>query len=132
MDNPTPTADAVNHHIHVFDPQLGHVHHPETNVSPDNANEDQQQHPGSSDSASTLYQNGSPIKRRPGRPKGSTKKNLLAGEVLPPKIKRPVGRPRKDGLPAGSVGPSRVKREATAGTQQVGLPVVRYLRYVSS
>jgi hypothetical protein len=128
MDNPTPAADAVNHHIHVFDPQLGHVHHPETNVSSDNANEDQQQHPGSSDSASTLNLSGSPIKRRPGRPKGSTKKNLLAGEVLPPKIKRPVGRPRKDGLPAGSVGPSRVKREATGAIQQVGLPVVSDLR----
>ena len=56
---------------------------------------------------------GSPVKRRPGRPKGSTKKNLLAGSPVPAKIKRPVGRPRKDGYPAGSVGPQRTKRERT-------------------
>ena len=56
---------------------------------------------------------GSPVKRRPGRPKGSTKKNLLAGSPVPPKIKRPVGRPRKDGYPAGSVGSQRTKRERT-------------------
>ncbi|KAG5638115.1 hypothetical protein H0H81_001793 [Sphagnurus paluster] len=46
-----------------------------------------------------------PQKRKPGRPKGSSKKNLT-GETLP-KLKRPVGRPRKDGFPAGSLGPSR-------------------------
>lgn len=52
------------------------------------------------------------IKRRPGRPKGSGKKQqqtnppVVEGE----KIKRPVGRPRKDGLPAGSVGPRRAAR----------------------
>jgi hypothetical protein len=49
-----------------------------------------------------------PVKRRPGRPKGSGKKQLEGnGE---PKIKRPVGRPRKDGLPAGSVGPKKPAR----------------------
>ncbi|KAH6909279.1 hypothetical protein BKA70DRAFT_1371872 [Coprinopsis sp. MPI-PUGE-AT-0042] len=52
-----------------------------------------------------------PGKRRPGRPKGSTKKHLLGTSPAPIKTKRPVGRPRKDGLPAGSVGPSRPKRE---------------------
>ncbi|KAG6809202.1 hypothetical protein H0H92_001173 [Tricholoma furcatifolium] len=45
-----------------------------------------------------------PSKRRPGRPKGSTKKNLTGEPILPPKPKRPVGRPRKDGFPAGSMG----------------------------
>ena len=50
-----------------------------------------------------------PVKRRPGRPKGSSKKNLLGVPPPLPKIKRPVGRPRKDGLPAGSVGPERPK-----------------------
>ena len=50
-----------------------------------------------------------PVKRRPGRPKGSSKKNLLGAPPPLPKIKRPVGRPRKDGLPAGSVGPERAK-----------------------
>ncbi|KAG6337103.1 hypothetical protein ID866_1977 [Astraeus odoratus] len=56
--------------------------------------------------------NAPPVKRRPGRPKGSGKKQqgnnlpVVAGE----KIKRPVGRPRKDGLPAGSVGPRRATR----------------------
>lgn len=48
-----------------------------------------------------------PVKRKPGRPKGSGKKQLEGGE---PRIKRPVGRPRKDGLPAGSVGPKKVGR----------------------
>ncbi|EIW83683.1 hypothetical protein CONPUDRAFT_88180 [Coniophora puteana RWD-64-598 SS2] len=47
-----------------------------------------------------------PVKRRPGRPKGSGKKHLSTPNALE-KIKRPVGRPRKDGLPAGSVGPRR-------------------------
>ena len=57
-----------------------------------------------------------PVKRRPGRPKGSSKKNLLGGPPPLPKIKRPVGRPRKDGLPAGSVGPERprIKRNTHA------------------
>jgi hypothetical protein len=43
-----------------------------------------------------------PIKRGPGRPKGSGVKKHVDpnAPVLP---KRPVGRPRKDGLPAGSV-----------------------------
>ncbi|KAI8980161.1 hypothetical protein BD414DRAFT_551014 [Trametes punicea] len=49
-----------------------------------------------------------PVKRRPGRPKGSGKKPVDPN--APPKIKRPVGRPRKDGLPAGSVGPRRPSR----------------------
>ncbi|KAI0046175.1 hypothetical protein FA95DRAFT_1573310 [Auriscalpium vulgare] len=44
----------------------------------------------------------SPVKRGPGRPKGSgTKKPVDPNAPLTPK--RPVGRPRKDGLPAGSV-----------------------------
>ena len=43
-----------------------------------------------------------PVKRGPGRPKGSGVKKHVDpnAPVLP---KRPVGRPRKDGLPAGSV-----------------------------
>ncbi|TEB14858.1 hypothetical protein FA13DRAFT_1676791 [Coprinellus micaceus] len=54
-----------------------------------------------------------PPKRRPGRPKGSVKKALLGTETpSSSKVKRPVGRPRKDGLPAGSVpGSSKTKRE---------------------
>ncbi|KAF9460307.1 hypothetical protein BDZ94DRAFT_1266262, partial [Collybia nuda] len=50
-----------------------------------------------------------PQKRKPGRPKGSTKKNTLGVESASPKIKRPVGRPRKDGFPAGSVSAPRVR-----------------------
>src|SRR5712671_3391789 len=43
-----------------------------------------------------------PVKRGPGRPKGSgVKKHIDPNTPIPPK--RPVGRPRKDGLPAGSV-----------------------------
>ncbi|KZT73188.1 hypothetical protein DAEQUDRAFT_749097 [Daedalea quercina L-15889] len=49
-----------------------------------------------------------PVKRKPGRPKGSGKKQLDPNAELKPK--RPVGRPRKDGLPAGSVGPKRPNR----------------------
>ncbi|KAH9948723.1 hypothetical protein B0H21DRAFT_845640 [Amylocystis lapponica] len=49
-----------------------------------------------------------PVKRKPGRPKGSGKKPIDPNAE--PKIKRPVGRPRKDGLPAGSVGPRRASR----------------------
>ncbi|EKM57779.1 uncharacterized protein PHACADRAFT_206656 [Phanerochaete carnosa HHB-10118-sp] len=56
----------------------------------------------------TVVQPEQPVKRRPGRPKGSGKKAIdLSTE---PKIKRPVGRPRKDGLPAGSVGPKKPGR----------------------
>ncbi|KAH7928105.1 hypothetical protein BV22DRAFT_1031103 [Leucogyrophana mollusca] len=50
-----------------------------------------------------------PVKRRPGRPKGSGKKQHAENvDTSAQKIKRPVGRPRKDGLPAGSVGARRV------------------------
>ncbi|KAF8640243.1 hypothetical protein AX16_010138 [Volvariella volvacea WC 439] len=65
-------------------------------------------HPANSNQSQPTPVNGDPPKRRPGRPKGSTRKNL---ENIPqtPKIKRPVGRPRKDGLPAGS-GPPRTSR----------------------
>ncbi|KAF5342510.1 hypothetical protein D9611_001345 [Ephemerocybe angulata] len=56
-----------------------------------------------------------PPKRRPGRPKGSVKKALLGTGSPSSKTKRPVGRPRKDGLPAGSVpGTSKHKRERTS------------------
>ncbi|KAJ3560004.1 hypothetical protein NP233_g11113 [Leucocoprinus birnbaumii] len=69
-----------------------------------------------------------PVKRRPGRPKGSSKKNLLGGPPPPPKIKRPVGRPRKDGLPAGSVAPDRpkVKRDPNPWVAPQGLTGVGY------
>jgi len=68
--------------------------------------------PGAAASGSAPPTSGSPpesVKRRPGRPKGSSKKDLLGSPPPLPKIKRPVGRPRKDGLPAGSVGPKRAK-----------------------
>jgi len=58
------------------------------------------------------------IKRRPGRPKGSGKKSSLDPPALP-KIKRPVGRPRKDGFPAGSVSNRRSvrpRRNTRSGT----------------
>ncbi|TRM65098.1 hypothetical protein BD626DRAFT_240745 [Schizophyllum amplum] len=50
-----------------------------------------------------------PQKRRPGRPRGSGKKYAETNPDLP-KIRRPVGRPRKDGLPAGSLGPPKKTR----------------------
>lgn len=79
-----------------------------------------------------------PVKRRPGRPKGSGKKSAAtvtstdaADSAI--KIKRPVGRPRKDGLPAGSlkaasasvVRPPRPRKSAPAkmGGEQGKQPV---------
>ncbi|TFY82746.1 hypothetical protein EWM64_g1274 [Hericium alpestre] len=44
-----------------------------------------------------------PVKRGPGRPKGSGVKAKFIDPNAPVVPKRPVGRPRKDGLPAGSV-----------------------------
>ena len=108
-------APGHGHHNHVFDPALTHQHQHQP-ISGDDA---QQQASSSTDRPSAppaLNPDGTSLKRRPGRPKGSTKKNLLAGSPLPPKVKRPVGRPRKDGFPAGSVG-SRVKRERTTAPQ---------------
>lgn len=61
-----------------------------------------------------------PVKRKPGRPKGSGKKQLENnGE---PKMKRPVGRPRKDGLPAGSVGPKKPGRPRKRGPGDFAAP----------
>ncbi|KIY43818.1 hypothetical protein FISHEDRAFT_62056 [Fistulina hepatica ATCC 64428] len=57
------------------------------------------------------------MKRRPGRPKGSTKKT--ADDV--PKLKRPVGRPRKDGLPSGSVMSRPFKMKQTPIVAQASL-----------
>lgn len=59
-----------------------------------------------------------PVKRGPGRPKGSgVKKHIDPNAPILPK--RPVGRPRKDGLPAGSVprgapSPATRKRKVAA------------------
>lgn len=73
-----------------------------------------------------------PVKRKVGRPKGSTNKTnpvAAAGKAadLSNKIKRPVGRPRKDGLPAGSVTsststgrPGRPRKSAPAGSGEGG------------
>ncbi|KAI0059249.1 hypothetical protein BV25DRAFT_1829302 [Artomyces pyxidatus] len=61
-----------------------------------------------------------PVKRGPGRPKGSGVKKLIDPNA-PVTPKRPVGRPRKDGLPAGSVpraapsGSTRRRRVAAPG-----------------
>ncbi|KAF5379773.1 hypothetical protein D9615_005726 [Tricholomella constricta] len=63
-----------------------------------------------------------PPKRKPGRPKGSTKKNLT-GELPVPKVKRPVGRPRKDGFPAGSLGPSRPRAPKQAANASWAAPM---------
>jgi hypothetical protein len=48
------------------------------------------------------------VKRKPGRPKGTGRKPHAPPPA--PKIKRPVGRPRKDGLPAGSMGRRKLNR----------------------
>ncbi|KAK7461890.1 hypothetical protein VKT23_008322 [Stygiomarasmius scandens] len=63
--------------------------------------------------------NEAPVKRKPGRPKGSGKKQPGATPTPSPSSsqpgqKRPVGRPRRDGLPAGSVGSSRVRKTVVA------------------
>lgn len=63
-----------------------------------------------------------PVKRKPGRPKGSVKKLTPGGEALGPanKIKRPVGRPRKDGLPAGSVTSGVRSRPRKSAPERLG------------
>ena len=99
------TSTAQSTHPFPADPNLNHNH--------GNQIEQQQQQNLQMGQQIPMNPDGSPVKRRPGRPKGSTKKNLLAGSPLPAKIKRPVGRPRKDGYPAGSVGSQRTKRERT-------------------
>jgi hypothetical protein len=65
-----------------------------------------------------------PVKRKPGRPKGSVKKPTPAGEAVDPatKVKRPVGRPRKDGLPAGSVMGARTSRPRKSAPAKMGGP----------
>lgn len=80
--------------------------------------------PAEADTAAVQEQ---PMKRRPGRPKGSGKKQHTSVPVVTgEKIKRPVGRPRKDGLPAGSVGPRRAARprkpSVKAATEAATLP----------
>ena len=94
--------------ISTADASQQHVQHPPTN---DTAIVQQQQ-PQSQPQQPATNPDGTPIKRRPGRPKGSGKKQLENAE---PKIKRPVGRPRKDGLPAGSVGPKKPPRPRKRG-----------------
>ncbi|KAG2151794.1 hypothetical protein BD769DRAFT_1686642 [Suillus cothurnatus] len=65
--------------------------------------------------SSTIVQavdpNEPPPKRKRGRPKGSGKKQPPDPAVISEKIKRPVGRPRKDGLPAGSVGARKANQQ---------------------
>ncbi|KAH9917530.1 hypothetical protein B0H21DRAFT_769539 [Amylocystis lapponica] len=81
------------------DPQLGMVKsHPPTEFIPSGMSNPAPPPP------LVVNPNGAdvPVKRKPGRPKGSGKKPIDPNAE--PKIKRPVGRPRKDGLPAGSVG----------------------------
>jgi hypothetical protein len=61
-----------------------------------------------------------PVKRKPGRPKGSGRKPHAPPPA--PKIKRPVGRPRKDGLPAGSMGSRKLNRgQLGPGRRGVGV-----------
>ena len=110
MDNSMQASAAQTIHPFSADPNLNHNHVNQM------AAVDQQQQNLQLGQQIPMNPDGIPVKRRPGRPKGSTKKNLLAGSPVPPKIKRPVGRPRKDGYPAGSVGSQRVKRERTQGS----------------
>ncbi|TDL17964.1 hypothetical protein BD410DRAFT_793840 [Rickenella mellea] len=51
-----------------------------------------------------------PVRRGPGRPKGSGKKGRDPIAIL--EGRRPVGRPRKDGLPAGSFLPTKERKSA--------------------
>jgi hypothetical protein len=52
-----------------------------------------------------------PPKRKRGRPKGSGKKQPPDPAIISEKIKCPVGRPRKDGLPAGSVSARKANQQ---------------------
>lgn len=65
--------------------------------------------PPSGASAQNADQPTTPVKRKVGRPKGSTNKPQPADAKTQNGQKRPVGRPRKDGLPAGSVKTPPVK-----------------------
>ncbi|KIJ14416.1 hypothetical protein PAXINDRAFT_169796 [Paxillus involutus ATCC 200175] len=83
--------------------------------------------PGPSVVQAAADPNDQPAKRRPGRPKGSGKKQPTDSPVMiGEKIKRPVGRPRKDGLPAGSVGARRAshlrKPSGKANAEAAQLP----------
>ncbi|KXN80596.1 hypothetical protein AN958_09757 [Leucoagaricus sp. SymC.cos] len=113
MDNPGPSfPNSTNNQVFSNDGCIvGHVPEASTSAAP----------------ATAPANPAEPVKRRPGRPKGSSKKNLL-GTPPPPKIKRPVGRPRKDGFPAGSVGPNRpkVKRDSNPWVTPQGLTGVGY------
>lgn len=121
MDNPgPPISNSSNNQVFANDASIvGHVPEASTSAVPVHAI------PPTSTPASS--NSSEPVKRRPGRPKGSSKKNLL-GSPPPPKIKRPVGRPRKDGFPAGSVGPPRpkVKRDPNTWMTPQGLSGVGY------
>lgn len=84
-------------------------------------------------------QNGSaPVKRKPGRPKGSLKKPTAVGgeHADPTKIKRPVGRPRKDGLPAGSVNVSggglKANRPRKSAPGKLGVPQVQISKFAAA
>ena len=114
-------ASDYGYHNPVIDPAPmdQHQHQP---IWGDDA---QQQASSSTDGSSAmpaLSPDSIPIKRRSIRPKNSTKINLLVASPLPPKVKRPVGRPRKDGFPVGSVG-SRVKRKKIKAPQAAHLVV---------
>jgi len=111
------------HMNHVFDPALNHNHNHGTSMAGVEEGQHQNDTAAGPNITPGLNPDGTPVKRRPGRPKGSTKKHLLAGSPIPPKLKRPVGRPRKDGLPAGSIS-ARVKRERTSGAQQIPVRVL--------
>lgn len=131
---PSGPSHIMHGHLHPMLSRGGHTHahvfsaNPNGTASlnavdPSQAAQQQVQSPQQSQTPG-VNQDGTPIKRRPGRPKGSTKKNLLAGSPIPPKVKRPVGRPRKDGFPAGSVGPTRMKREKTVVSPAPAVPMV--------
>ena len=64
-----------------------------------------------------------PVKRKVGRPKGSTNKPQSANSKVHNGQKRPVGRPRKDGLPAGSVKTPSVKNGPGPGRPRKNPPV---------
>ena len=116
--NPSQLVD------HVIDPQLASITGLATtanDAAPANPTDGQiaTAPPDSDPSNTTTITSLIPQKRKPGRPKGSGKKNnaivLIQSPSSPPKPKRPVGRPRKDGLPAGSV-----KKEPRVGVGVLG------------
>lgn len=95
---------------------------PINSAQPPQPPQSQGDQPPSGPSAQNAEQPTAPVKRKVGRPKGSTNKPQSADAKSGDGQKRPVGRPRKDGLPAGSVKTPPVKNGPGPGRPRKNPP----------